>query len=507
MRNTLLVAAGFLIATAASGQVLYELGPDIGDIESGVSVSVDLDLLASDPNWIGFPTVEEGMIIAVQSGFEETDGNYVWKGRTPGSQTNSTLIVGDESGFFGTFGEYGSQRYEVVGSAEGVRVRPIVRTPIPDNMLKYKLLPPNQPDPDSYHDEDLVGVSSASTDTNAVIDVMVFYTEAARRYWHTWYTWDPNVGLTGTNGMLSYPIQYINEVLANGTIPASLRMVHYQKMPSTVPTKPPGGKDWLDVLVDDKNLRKLRRDHKADIVIAYIHEPSPTPCGHAYIRDATFETGNGNRRFRRYAIAMVNVYCDDVNWTRWWMTAAHEIGHFHGAMHDPANAIKDPDRIMAPYAYAYIDRPNSKRTAMAYGFSYDQVPYYSTARVSPNGWTLGKTGTAENEKVMKAMVAKTATYSDIPDRPINVTAEASRKGTATIRWTDTADNETSFRVYYRRLGAGKKWKEWRLSLGRPNLGSTDIPGLKIGKQYRFYVKAWNGNHQSLSSEKVQVRIK
>ena len=43
-------------------------------------------------------------------------------------------------------------------------------------------------------------------------------------------------------------------------------------------------------------------------------------------------------------------------------------------------------------------------------------------------------------------------------------------------------------------------------MGYPDLESTWIQGLKSGRQYRFYVRSFNGETKSLMSNKVTVRV-
>ena len=505
LRLLLALVAG--IPTAATAQPLYELTP-----ESGVPVSVDLDLLASDPNWVGLPTVEEGMIIAVQSSFEKTEDGYVWQGRTPGSEVDSVLLAGDEHGFFGTFGEYGSRRYEVSGSRAGLRVRPLVLSPAPEEYQCAVKTPSFDKEPESPTMDAHAASSVASASTTRTIDVLVLYTKNAYDYWDYWYMWQ-GVGLVGQDGMLSHTILYINQVFANNNVPARVRMVHYQRAPSIEPPPGYGRSDyWPEMLRDDKTTQDLRRQYEADIVLAFVHD-STAPCGHTWLKSMDVS----DRQFAGLAGAMVNVYCDDRDWTRWWLTAVHEIGHLHGAMHDKPNAASnEPDPPDLPaYAHGYIDKGNRVRTPMAYGYSYDQVPYFSTTRLTPNGYTIGMAGEAENERMIQSQAASTAGFSrhiklhsDAPDAPSGLTVTSPSVGNAYATWTDNADNETGFVVEYRLLGGSEarkkhRWKAWRLGLGFPNLREAWVQGLKSGKRYSFRVRAYNGEHMSLHSNKVQ----
>lgn len=514
MRNTPLVAVGFLIATATSGQVLYELGPDIGDIESGLSASVDLDLLASDPDWIGFPTVDDGMIIAVQSSFEENEYGYVWTGRTSGSQINSTLIVGDKNGFFGTFGEYGSQRYEILGTEAGVRIRPLHDSGVPSEYEGPTLIRNGDAEQTGEGSiQSAASVNSAST-ANHTIDVLIVYTEEAENFWHRRY---PGYS---TGGLVGYAIQYANQAFQNSSTGVTLNLVHDQRMPSSAD---PGvgwgwsGQETLDVQTEDAGLHALRVQHNADIVFAYVYGAN-VYCGLAWTRGHSWSPGG----FSRLAHAYLNNWCDEPLWGwywrngRWerksfkypyWEGVPHEIAHVMGAQHDKATGTMDAAVVIAPFAYGYRNNVDDVRTVMA-GGNGTKLQYFSSATNHPNGWQLGVAGESENDRVVAMTAEDTSRFGDLPAAPTNLAhriRKVSGKYSVTLYWTDNARNEQEYIVYWRRKGGSKNPPRVFPRRQFPNLTTDEIPGLRSGKTYKFWVGAKN-HIGEVKTPRITVKI-
>jgi hypothetical protein len=516
------VALVLALTASAAAQHLYEwesppgsvsspalAGPDgVAFAPAALPVRLDLDLVARGAPWLGFPMPEGGTMIATQTRFEQREGGgFLWGGGTLGNQVDSVLLVGDENGVFGTFGEYDEQRYEIWGSRSAAHIRPILGKPMPEWRYAHGLNgPPLVPESGSAAEPRHTPIAAEAAETTHVIDVLVLLSNKGKRYWGYWYN-----DYT-TRQLIDYATAHVNTVFSNGKIPARVRLTGWDYLPADIEPGPGTyqghGDDWPDELTASREVAELRAAADADIVLAFVHDPNAS-CGHSW----TWVKHGGEIKphwFAPWAHAMVNLYCDNKGWGNWWDSSVHEIGHLHGALHNPEDSIKAEGHghlALFDYGYGHRDGTNMKRSMMSYGSRYTRVPYYSTTRVSPNGWTLGLAGQSENERVMKAMAGHVAAFSEYPPAPSDLTAVSPGKGTVELRWTDNAHNETGFRAYYRRLGGDRPWKEYRFDMGWPNLESTWVQGLKRNKQYRFYVRAFNGDLQSTMSNKVTVRVK
>ena len=532
-----------LVAAAASAQRLYEFeeeraavgvvasrslsGPTDGEFTpaQALPVRLDLDLLASAPDTLAFPMPEgDETLWAVRSRFEERErGGFEWHGYIPGSLVDSVLLVGDSRGLFGTFGTEIGQRYEISGSRDAARIRPIIYGAPLDHSHEHptprpspgQAAPPRQiQSPDAA----AATVASAST-TTYTIDVLVLYTEEAEAFWKSDY------GSRSTDYLVNYAAVFANQAFENSNTPARLRVVHHQRMPKSA--DPGWGFEWEDATTtltktENEDVAKLRRKHDADMVVSFVYgSDRKIHCGLAWGRTRGWGSSGW---WAANAFMYVNVYCDEpIGWhydanngNYWkpfdypyWEAVPHEIGHLLGAHHDrDANPPPDPAWIITPYAYGHVDTTNNVRTVMASG-SQTKINYFSSATPHPAGYTLGAAGQSENDRVIRMTAEETSTFSKYivkPAKPSHLTGQASViHGSVLLRWRDNADNETRYVVKYRR--AGKQWKnapEDEYFSAVPNIEKANIHALEPGKLYTFRVNAVNAGGSS-SSNKIRLR--
>ena len=562
MRNTLLVAAGFLIATAASGQMLYEFDPDI-DIESGISVSssassigpkivmpgefrvgIDFDLVRSGPGLLGFPLPDGETIWIVRSRFEDRgNGNVSWTGRETASEYNSVRLMLEDGRLLGNF-TAGEDEWQIVGS----KLRKIVRGDVPPEMFPAPRIPPVPAVQHPSDDAGPVSVVAASTNGKYTQDVLVLYTEEARQYvedrWYNNYWYWTGSGWIGPGwrvaiydgykiaDLINYANQVANEAYDNGEIPIHSRVVGIERMPASADPGPgyTYGEKTLDTQTYDDEVKRLRVQYNADIVYSYIFDTT-RPCGIAWTR--TKENARTDHHFVGLAHANTNLYCDapgsykqdktgnNIRWvTPYYETTVHEIGHIHGALHGYVESNIKEDLALFPHGYAYKNSGIGKKTIMANG-GLQHINYFSTTRITPNGWVIGEANRAENERVMQAMAYRTSVLSDFlvpPLAPSDLSATVSKvsgKWRVSLYWTDNAWNETKYEVKYGRTKKNKqvradpfdhtqtyKYDEF------PNMTTALLLDLEHRKEYAFKVIAVNENSlTSAESETITLKIK
>ena len=532
-----------LIAAAVSAQRLYEFeeeraavgvaagaasrslsGPDDGAFTPAaraLPVRLDLDLLQAAPDTLGFPTPDGETLWAVRSRFHERErGGYEWRGYIPGSIVDSVLLVGDSRGLFGTFGTETGQHYEIFGTRNRARVRPIVYGVVPEDRHTSPRILHGDADPTSLESVEAAAAASTSAATTTyTIDVLVLYTEEAENFWKSDY------GSYSVDHLVGYAKAYANQAFENSNTPARIRIAHHQRMPKDADPGPGYGwasGDTLDYLTEDKEVAKLRAAHNADVVLAFVYG-TQLYCGLAWHR------GNGwiPGRFAANAFAFVNNWCNAGGKTwrdPYWLPVPHEIAHLMGADHDHANSPVDPSIAIGPHAHGYINTVDNVRTVMGgcasnhwvwrnHGWNWEckqvKIQYFSSVTPHPDGYTLGMAGQAENDRVIRATAEDTTTFGKYivkPAKPTNLTGTPSViHGSVLLRWTDNADNEYRYVVKYRR--AGQQWAnadEEDYPSRVPNVEKANIHGLEPGKLYTFRVAAVNAGG-SASSNKIRLR--
>ena len=516
----------FLVAATAMAQRLYEYesprlgvaaspsitGPDEELGPATVPVRIDFDLLRSAPDLLAFPMPEasdDETLWVVRTHFEDRgEGNVLWRGRVADGPLFDSVVLSLQDGhLIGMFGELGGLPLSLQATPDG-RGRVIRSTaagpssPVVHDSLSppVSLTPPVGDGPVSVASP---AMASADTDrSNAYeVTVLVLYTEYA-----TWtFTTTPKAYVQGT-------IDYVNTVFANNNLNLTLRIVHTARMPEAV-AKSAGagaGDEWLDAIKQDRTVTSLRVRHRADVVVSFLSEKGVRNCGLAW---AWTNSTNTAKTMAHWAFVIVNLFpqgCSNDH-AGASTTVAHELGHVFGAQHQHGAPGITPT-VLYPYGFAHADKTRNPPllTAVATGpHPKKLVPFYSTARVAPNGWVLGMAGQAENEEVLLRTRAAVASYSDYltkPAKPTNLTGAPSViHGSVLLRWRDNADNETHYVVKYRR--AGKQWKkapEDMYPSKVPNVEKANIHGLEPGKLYTFRVTAVN-DFGSASSNKIRLR--
>lgn len=236
------------------------------------------------------------------------------------------------------------------------------------------------------------GFNTPQADTGDIIDVMFVYTPAAASH------------SGGASAMLSRIDSMVN--VTNNTYAASgvnqrLRLVHSAQVsyseyttgqaqaeghPTTMhaslnhATFLGGESDGFST--PDPNgrvdaIHSLRDEYRADLVVFLTLETSYDYCGLGWILSST--DMNFIQWTQRYGMNVVDIRC----WSGGY-TAAHELGHNMGGMHDRFNAGTGFTPVYS-YAYGYQDPGQNFVTVMAYPTGGNCPPNWTNGVCSPIG--------------------------------------------------------------------------------------------------------------------------
>ena len=509
----------FVVATAASGQPLYELGLPPLDLAARIGphgepgrdafpVQVHVDRLREP--WIEFPTPDGGNVVAQMTALEERRDGFTWRGRVIGGAFDSITVTREGGYVVATFGEPGGPKWSLRARPNGSgRLTAAKPTSKPARVAhENHFTPPEAPrEPGAAWAEAQTVESSSSTSTHR-IDILALYDEWSLDEWK-WYQ------SSSAAAEIQAMLDYANTVFANGQIPATVSLVYHELMPQSVYDAGSAGQaadnSWLKAVGTHKDAQALRAKWGADIVVLFINDWWWDVCGEAVSR----LKGTTNKEMSTYGYISVNLSCAAFS-DPTAVTFTHELGHIFGGQHEPASvqlAHIDSTTTVRPYAFGHTDTANGVWTIMSYGAElsgwsagFGVVPYFSTVRVSPNGWTLGIANKRENERVVRLTARGTSRFSQFLPKPVpaapDLQGEASTiRGRVLLRWTDNSDDETHFTVRYRR--ANRKWQQETVRANGTKWLKDDLAS---GKIYTFQVNAVN-THGSTGSNKVRVKVR
>ncbi len=201
---------------------------------------------------------------------------------------------------------------------------------------------------------------------------------------------------------------------------------------------------------------------------------------------------------------------------------AHEVGHNLGGGHDPPSAYYPPSGYIRPYAFGHTDLTSCARntttgnldcpyTVMSYATEAAldnnprtvgrSVPFFSSVRHRPNGWTLGIAGERENERVVQETIHVAVRGSealvDLESYPRGITAIWTGRDTVRLTWSEHVPAGSCLLLTLALTGGGDDLLEWCgdddelqpdwLSPVNGADGSytgVDIAGLRPGGRYK-----------------------
>ncbi len=488
----------FFLAASVQGQRLLNIVP-LGDDPTldGWSVEVDHDLVRSAPQRLEFEAPDGRVLTPEMRVFEDRgDGNAMWVGGYPELGYDNVVLTLQDGHLLGRFGlpEGGTYWIRSPGQGSGrlteggeASARACGGGVIPDR-------DPGTPIAAAARADTPRRVTAASNHDQ--LDILMLYTAAARERLEQ-AGWGPPASF------MQHAMDYLNLVFRNNQVTVTANMVHQEEAPAVLGQY----NNPLGPLANNRDVHDLRVEHEADLVHLFFNANAGL-CGQAFL----MTRGSTAANFWSSGYGITSVFGGCVSAERLVRpdehanqveTFAHEIGHNLGANHDPDNTGLEPANAIYPYAYGhhnFTPQPNRK-SVMSYNEGR-QLPFFSTVRLKPDGYTLGVAGERENERAVQQTVHVGVRFSDyLPDPgeppppppgdrpapPTGVSVVVTGSTSVKVTWTDASDNEHGFHVHARLAGGG-----WRTVAEAPaNAESADVGGLQPGGRYDFRVRAWN----------------
>ena len=494
-----------LVAAGAHGQQFASLASAADDRSAaargaGVAIVVDPDLVRSDPQRLELQGTDGRLLVAERSVFEDRgDGNVMWAGRFPGANYDSVVLTVQDGHLQGMFGEPGRAPNWIRAGRDGTG---FLDQPVGGGLEGGVEFCPGGVIPDSSGPTAAVGAQRAdrpqvvrSESNHDRIDIVVLYTVQAAEAWESFGYGTPRASIQAA-------MDFLNLVFRNNSMPAGARLVHVAEAPAALD----GARDPLGRLSDHRGVAELRAEHRADMVHLFVGE-QPQRLGYCGI--AWLLTRAGERADWANAHGVSAATCSfpaqEGAYPYFGQVFAHEVGHNLGANHDPANTRISRDVAVRPWAFGHFDInvAPTVETIMSYR-SYvprQWVPFFSSTRIQPNGWTIGQVDERENERALYDTVPLAVAYNEhmpdpaefdevpgwVPAAPANLTVRATSSTGVRLEWKDESDDEEGFRIQVR--SGGDIWRN--LVAVEADVEAATLSGLKRGGRYMFRVRAYH----------------
>ena len=491
-----------LIASGAQGQQFVSLASSADDRSAaaragGTAIVVDHDLVRSGPQRLELQGTDGRILVAERSVFEDRgDGNVMWAGRFPGAHYDSVVLTVQDGQLQGMFGEPGRAAHWIRSGRDG---RGLLDQPVGGGPVEFC-------GGGLVHDEAVpavVGRAAASDLPVGVrqesnhdrLDILALYTVEAAEVWERFGYGTPRASIQAA-------MDFLNLMFRNNSMPASARLVHVAEAPAALD----GPQSVLQRLSDLREVAELRTEHQADIVHLFVGEARQRLgyCGIAWVL-----TRAGERNDWSNAHGVTTADCifpaQQGAYPYFGQVFAHEVGHNLGANHDPPHTGISQDVAVRPWAFGHFDISVAPtvETIMSYR-SYvprQWVPFFSSVRIRPNGWTIGVENQRENERALYDTMPLAVRYSElmpepaefpespswVPAAPANLIVEATGSTSVLLEWKDESDDEDGFRIQIR--SGGDMWRN--LVAVEADVETATLDTLKRGGRYMVRVRAYH----------------
>ena len=507
-RRLLLALCLLLVAAVAHGQRFVSLASAADDRSAaaravGTAIVVDHDLVRSGPQRLELQGTDGRILVAERSVFEDRgDGNVMWAGRFPGANYDSVVLTVQDGHLQGMFGEPGSAAHWIRsgGDGRGFLDQPVGGGPVDfcGGGLVHDEAVPAVVDRSAASDlpagDPPVGIQQASNHDR--LDILALYTVEAAEVWERFGYGTPRASVQAA-------MDFLNLVLRNNAMPVTARLVHLAEAPAALD----GPRSVTARLAQLREVAALRVKHQADLYHLFTGE-SPGRLGYCGIARLLRRVEERDGSFP-YPYGVTSAACSfpaqEGRHPYFGQVFAHEIGHNLGANHDPANTNRSPDDAARPWAFGHVDISVAPtvETIMSYR-SYQPrqwVPFFSSTRITPNGWTIGRVDERDNERALYDTVPLAVQYSDmmpdpaefdespswLPEAPAKLTVKATGSTSVRLEWKDESDDEDGFRVQVR--APGDMWRN--LVAVEADVETATLDTLDRGGRYMFRVRAYH----------------
>lgn len=494
-----------LVAASAHGQQFASLASAADDRSAaaraaGTAIVVDHDLVRAGLQRLELQGTDGRILVAERSVFEDRGGgNVMWAGRFPGANYDSVVLTVQDGHLQGVFAEPHRAAHWIRAGRDGLGWldQPVGRGPAGDAEFCAGGLVSDSPAANAAGGARRADPPTAVTSesNHDRLDILVLYTVQAAEVWEKFGYGTPRASIQAA-------MDFLNLVLRNNSMPASARLVHVAEAPAALD----GPRSVLGRLSDLREVAELRAEHQADIVHLFVGEERRRLgyCGIAWVL-----TRAGERNDWSNAHGVTTADCifpaQQGAYPYFGQVFAHEVGHNLGANHDPPHTGISRDVAVRPWAFGHFDINvvPTVETIMSYR-SYvprQWVPFFSSARIQPNGWTIGKVDERDNERALYDTVPQAVGYDEhmpdpaefdefpdwVPDAPAALAVEATSSTSVRLRWKDQSDDETGFRIQVQ--SAGDLWRN--LAAVEADVETATLSGLKRGGGYRIRVRAYH----------------
>ena len=401
------------------------------------SVQVEIDYLR-----LGFGRLElplpDGSIIEAESGVFENRGagNVMWSGAVQGAGYESVLFTLQDGYLVGWFGEPGGPKYVLHAGPDGRGTLAVETGPATRNWCGVEA--GGTADLAPHAATSVIRSEPAASESSDRLDILVLYTAGTEAYWRV--IGGPAVGIQQL-------ADYLNMVFRNGAMPATANLIPVRWDPELANHPLAQGrhfahgqrfsKRWTWEFKTDVEVHRLRRRYSPDLV---------------YFLQEVIGGGQADQR--------VNL-SPDVLWAFsgpfFADVFAHEIGHALGGRHEPAMFgdwfPEAQSQAFRPYVFGHTDLTSCREglgcpyTIMSYGSEATPsasghwgvgVPFFSTVRHKPNGWTMGVAGEREVERVLHETLAVAVRSGEAALRvvqyPKRINARWTGRDTVRVTW-------------------------------------------------------------------------